>query len=279
MPDSEALARIDAALQNWRQGDVVLGQAYELVYLANTDLPLSPASAASPDTGLQYVGEEVAGFLVQTQTCDLVRSCQDRAYVQLHPLVQVAPDFLADVKKGRRPAYAYVPGLAEQGLVADLDRIMTVEKAVLADWLRIPGWHSDDEGRRLTDALIRKIGRFAFPDDFNLLCQSLQRRLKTKHEKQSDEGKALQALREIRVQASPSWSSPRIEIFFWFVLEEDSEASLAGKHLETWLALVPAKQPYCQIDGQIVFLEDLTAQEYLSSERLDLDYLSQSDKA
>jgi len=33
----------------------------------------------------------------------------------------------------------YIPGVAELNLVADLDRVMTVEKAVVAEWERKSG--------------------------------------------------------------------------------------------------------------------------------------------
>jgi hypothetical protein len=39
---------------------------------------------------------------------------------------------LDQVKRGYRLRFAFIPGIAEQGLAADLDSVMTVEKAIIA---------------------------------------------------------------------------------------------------------------------------------------------------
>ncbi len=114
---------------------------------------------------------------------------------------------LQDIKRVKIPRYAYISGVAEQNLVADLDRVMTVEKTVVATWDRIIGCQNDEEIRAFGKALSRKCSRFAFPDDFNAFIRKLQKRMNDKHEKTSDEGLALRALREIRVQATPSWDA------------------------------------------------------------------------
>jgi hypothetical protein len=72
--------------------------------------------------------------------------------------------------------------LADQNLAADLDRTMTVEKAVVAGWQRVQGCHSDDEARVFAQALARKRVRVALPDDFTAFIRGLQNRIKEKHE-------------------------------------------------------------------------------------------------
>lgn len=89
-----------------------------------------------------------------------------------------------------------MPLLSERKLVADLDRVMAVEKPLLATWDRIPGWSTDAEARAFALALSRKRLRFALPDDFTALVRKLQSRLADKHEKNSDEGRGLRALDE-----------------------------------------------------------------------------------
>ncbi|MBI2220142.1 MAG: hypothetical protein HYU53_02925 [Acidobacteria bacterium] len=280
-PDSDEAKRIDAALQDWRQGDLALEESW-FVHVGDPGAPLTDAAAEAADGDLQALTSEVRGLIVVTQTCDIVRACVDRPYVEIAPLVQVSEDDLQMVKRGRRPAYATLPGLEPDCLVADLDRVMTVEKSIVASWKRTPGYLDDAAGRGFAQALARKRVRFAFPDDFTSLVDKLQRRLVEKHDKDSVEGRGLRALRDIRVRAAPSWDAAEVEILFWFVREEE-EIIFEGKSwpdlLNSWLKLVPASGRFKAVDGQVVVLEDMTARDYVESDPLDLDHLSTSAKA
>jgi hypothetical protein len=71
---SADVARIDAALAVWRQGDCVLGDHWFL-FRAGPDLADTGESAIDAAGACE---EPVPGFAVLTQTCDLVRSCADR---------------------------------------------------------------------------------------------------------------------------------------------------------------------------------------------------------
>lgn len=84
---------------------------------------------------------------------------------------------------------------------------MTVEKSIVASWKRTPGFTRDADGRV----------RFAFPDDFTSLAKKRQARLGDKHGKNTDEGRALRGLREIRVRAAPSWNDVPCTLTFFFV--------------------------------------------------------------
>uniref|UniRef100_UPI00286C0169 hypothetical protein n=1 Tax=Chamaesiphon sp. OTE_20_metabat_361 TaxID=2964689 RepID=UPI00286C0169 len=220
---------------------------------------------------------QVRGFVVVTQTCDLVRSCAERAFVEISPLVAVNSTWIEEIRKLKRPRYAYIAGVADRFLVADLDLVMTVEKAVVAAWERIPGCRSDADTRSLAEALARKRSRFAFPDDFNRFAQKLQKRMQDKHEKSTDEGDALRALREIRVSATPAWDANAVELIFWFVrAETDDRFGEKEWHewLDSWLKLLPESARFSSVDGSVVTLDDMTAKEYVNSDRLDLDRLS-----
>ncbi|MBW4674412.1 MAG: hypothetical protein KME52_10440 [Desmonostoc geniculatum HA4340-LM1] len=89
--------------------------------------------------------------------------------------------FLDEVQKGRRTQFVYIPGVAKLYLIADLDCVMTVEKAVIGEWERVPGCQNDQQIRTLGQALARKRVRFAFPDDFNQFVRKLQQRIQDKH--------------------------------------------------------------------------------------------------
>jgi hypothetical protein len=271
------IQQVDAALKDWRQGDCVLGEQW-FVYRFDPQQPLTESSKAVDDD-IDLAESEAMGLAVVTQTCDIVRSCILRPFLEVVPLVVVDETRLSEIKRGRRPQYAFIPGIAEKCLVADLDRVMTLEKAIVAKWSRIYGCSNDEEIRDLGQALARKRVRFAFPDDFTKLVQKLQSRLQEKHPKLSNEGEALRALREIRVRATPSWNVPEIELMFWFIRNKNEPTFKdMGWHemLKKWLELVPKSGRFQSIEGQVGTLEDLSAQDYVESDPLDLDHLSTS---
>lgn len=273
--DSEGcVAVVDAALALWRQGDCVLGEQWFLSRF-DPEHPLSSAARTAAEEGVDLADEQVRGLIIVTQTCDIVRSCVERPFVEVCPLVEVDDSILHEIS--RRPRYALVPILVSQYLVADLDRTMTLEKPIVAKWSRTPGWTTDAEARAFAQALARKRVRFAFPDDFNILIKKLHNRLGDKHEKNTDEGRGLRALREIRVQATPGWDAASVALFFWFV-RHDADVDFEGKNwvhlLKGWLNLVPKAGRFTEVEGQVVTLDDMTAADYVSSDPLDLDHLS-----
>lgn len=269
-------ATIDEHLAQWRQGDCVLGEHW-FVYRIHPTAFVTQEAKAVAEEGLDLVETPVLGFTIVTQTCDIVRSCKERPYLELCPLVKVDEGRLHEIERGRRPAYAYLPLLAHHQLVADLDRVMTVEKSVVVSWIRTPGWTHDIEIRHFALALSRKRIRFAFPDDFTDFVHKLQNRLTDKHEKNSEEGRGLRALSEIRIYAAPSWDAEQVELMFWFIRKEN-DSTFEGKSwytlLDVWLKLLPQNGRFIKIQGQVVALEDLTAVDYVNSDPLDLDHLS-----
>jgi len=274
-PDDPAVERVDAALQAWRQGDVAL-DADTFVHVADGGTPLTDG-AAEAGPGLNVVVETAEGVAVLSQTCDIVKSCVRQPFVEVARLVEVEETVAHEIERGYRPNYAVIPALRAKRLVADLDRVMTVEKAVLVSWAREAGGTTDEHARGFAAALARKRSRFAFPDDFNGAVRDLQTHIQKKHDKQNDDGAGLRALREIRVTASPSWDDAAVEIFFWFV-RHDTDSMFKGKPwdepLEQWTKLVPSTGRFTKIEGAVVTLSDMTAQEYVDSDRLDLDFLS-----
>ena len=279
-PDDSAAKEIDAALSEWRQGDVARGERW-FIHAGDPSAPLTQASGAVEpgDDAIQALTSEVEGLVVLTQTCDVVRACTSRPYIEVAPLVRVDASDLSSIQRGRRPALAALPAVIEQCLVVDLDRVMTVEKSIVAKWKRTPGYTLDADARAFAEALARKRVRFAFPDDFNAFAKKLQGRLGDKHEKNTDEGRGLRALREIRVHASPSWDATNVELLFWFIREDadtDFEGTGWADLLKSWLKLVPRSGRFTAVDGQVATLAEMTGADYVASDRLDLDHLSSS---
>jgi len=248
-PDAPEVARIDKALAEWRQGDVVRGPV-DFIHMGDPSCPLTNlAGEAQGDGPTVLVGEEI-GLVVLTQTCDLVRTCLERPFVEVAPLVEVDENELRPIERGYLMKYAHIPVLHGERLVAALDRVMTVEKTIVAQWARVLGCRND---------------------------AALQNRLKEKHDRQSDEGRALRALREIRVTAEPSWEAGQVTLVFWFVRhpeQRDFDGKAWDAWLDTWLKLVKKTDRYVAVRGLVTTLADMTAEDYVTSDPLDLDYLS-----
>ena len=274
--DGAGVELVDERIATWRQGDCVVENDWFL-YRTNVENPLTDDGKAAAVEGAENAETSVHGFAALTQTCDLVRSCADRPFVEVSPLVEVDDQVLHEIDRGRRPSYGFIPGVADRRLVADLDRVMTVEKAVVAGWERIEGCRTDEDARRFSLALARKRARTAFPDDFTEFASPLRDRMLEKHDKQSDEGRALRALREIRVRAAPSWDADAVELTFWFIRNDD-EPAFEAEDWEHCLTALPEPQPtfgrFVRVDGVVMTLDDLTGRDYVESDPLDLDHLS-----
>ena len=102
-------------------------------------------------------------------------------------------------------------------------------------------------------------------------------RLSAKHDKNSDEGRALRALREIRVRAAPSWDAEELEILFLFIrnVSDPSFGTHGWDHyLEAWLKRIPKTGRFIEVYGVVQTIDDITARDYIESDPLDLDHLS-----
>ena len=200
---------IDASLKEWRQGDFVLGEHW-FAYRVDPQQPLTASPQFTEPEGNDLIEVETRGLVLVTQTCDIVRSCASRPYVQVAPLVEVEESSLQEIQRCRRPQYAFLPGAKDYRLVADLDRVMTIEKTIVAGWIRQLGCNDDQEIRVFARALARKRMRFAFPDDFTLWANKLQQRFREKHSKRSLEAIPSPNQREFST-ACLGCTAPRLE--------------------------------------------------------------------
>lgn len=235
------------------------------------------ADGTGIDSGQTPLFDEVAGLVMLSQTCDIVRSCQQRPFLEVAPLVPVDDTLLEEIRRLKRPGFAYVPAMADRLLVADLDRTMTIEKALARGWTRIEGCRTDAERRDFALALSRKRSRFAFPDDFQEATAGFQDHLARTASKQTDEGAHIRALSEIRVRAAPSWDAPEVDLTFWFIKEADPRGATTvdwPAWIDKWNRLI-AKPGRFRIEPPTALpLEGMTARDYCESDRLDLDRAS-----
>ena len=284
--DAAAISEVDAECSTWRQGDAFVGEGLTFVHVADLAKPLTGNASLEAEAGfetdqsLASIATKIPGVVVISQTCDLIRSAADRSYAQIAALRTVEKSFLKEVQRGFRPRFAFIPGLEAYSLVADLDAIMTVEKSVLTGIAKeyfVRGLSDDTQVRDFAECISRRFSRFAFPDDFAAAVGPLQAYIRAKHNKQSDDGHMLRAIREIRVAATPAWdaTNPRIEFLFvcnpGVYLSEKLDAA-AGRLVEKFQATGCFRDP----SFRIVTLAELSAAAYIASDRLDLDNLSRS---
>jgi hypothetical protein len=235
--DSPSFSTVDAAMQSWRQGDIA--QLDIFWHLADFRRPVTSASIAlketsdQPDASGVSITTAVDGLVILTQTCDIRRKSFIRPYVEVCPLVRVDPSTARAVSKREIPRYAAVPALGDDA-VADLDRVMTMEKGWLSFAVRITGWTTDNEIRRFQAAVARRYQRFAFPDDFSKSVAKLREKIIDRHGKQtSPEGQLFAKVMEIRVAASPHWASDDIEATLVFILPGGTLGSIPDELADT----------------------------------------------
>ena len=136
-PDDQVAKDIDDALSSWRQGDVALDAGW-FVHIADG----AAALTAEGGEGLNVIQTTAEGVVVLTQSCDILKKCCKQPFIEVAPLVEVEDRTLHEIERGYRPNYALVPALQSRRLVADLDRVMTVEKSIVANWTH-GGWVHD----------------------------------------------------------------------------------------------------------------------------------------
>ena len=171
-------------MATWRQGDVVCGDTFQFIHLADLRWPTTAkadelARELAPESdSLEIVGVDVLGLVVLTQTCDLVRPCTERPYVEVCPLIELPDNQAALVRLGRRPRFAPLPALNDDKWAADLDRVMTVEKGLIAALTdrRERGVVSETEIRIFAEFLGMKRLRAALPDEFAVAARPMRQR-------------------------------------------------------------------------------------------------------
>lgn len=246
--DSSTYEIVDEAMKRWRQGDVAAVQSFSHVAdlrrpVTSASIELSRSQASSGNTTVR-ISTEVESLVVLTQTCDIVRSSSRRPYIEVCPLIRVDPSTATAAMAGERPSHAALPTLGNDA-VADLDRVMTVEKGWLSLAGYIQGWTTDSEIRKFQATVARRYERFAFPDDFTRVADKLRDKIISRHGKlTSPEGQLFSTVSQVRVRADPHWSSSDIEVTLSFILPagtlgevpEDADGSLSLNETLKWLS-------------------------------------------
>jgi hypothetical protein len=176
-------------------------------------------------------------------------------------------------------------------LAADLDSVMTVEKAIIAavpPERKFRGCRTDLEAREFALALSRNASRMAFPDDFVRAFQQVQRRIQEKHGKTTydakneptNEGPLLAAVREIRVSFTPSWDASEKNLTFYFIFDRATDIPTdADEIVASLLRKFRRVGSFHDPTFRIVTATEMSVSAYLSSDALDLEQLSLASQA
>ena len=251
-------------LDAWRQGDLAL-TPLELPIVILEDGEEVWAAMDAPH-----------GVMLLTQSCDVIRQVETRPNVTVAVLVPASEEELARAKRLEVPSRVWIPALDNSGLLVDLDATATVHKSVVATWPRTPGCADDSARKALSRALARHRQRFAFPDEFNELIMPVRRWIESKRSKASHQGEFVRAMTEVRVQCD-NWDAPT-ELTYLVIVDHrpDDDATMANweESAKVLQAKVADNGNFPDGEFRIVTVDEVSAREYLESDRLDWDGLS-----
>jgi len=110
--------------------------------------------------------------------------------------------------------------------------------------------------------------------------RSLQIKVVAIHKEKTDDLPILNSVSEIRIQASPDWDHSPTAVKFWFLTVLETPTSIAEIDVlaSNLMALLPSDTRF-QADHQAASYDDMSATDYICSERLDLDHLSRDKKS
>jgi hypothetical protein len=265
-----------ARLAEWQQGDFSLGCGNFLFR------DVSELTDDGEDDGGAVFDSEIVGFAVISQTCDVVREPERIPYVSVCPMVVVDAKRMGEIERGQAPRFGLLSATPDE-VVVDFSRTMSVTKNLLVSWGRQRGCGDESQQLEFARALESFFGRFAFPDAFVASVASLRKAILSKYPKgESDLGKAVRSIREIRAYPHASWSDmAAVPITFIAILEDEGRRELADREeirKQIWpkISAIDWQGPFSlHKDGlDLATLGDLTAADYLNSYPLDVNSLS-----
>lgn len=265
-----------ARLAEWQQGDFSLDCGDFLFR------DVSELTDEGEDDGGAVFDSETVGFAVISQTCDVARESERVPYVSVCPMVVVDAKRIGEIERGQAPRFGFLSATPDN-VVVDFSRTMSVSKKLLVSWERQRGCEDERQQLEFARALETFFGRFAFPDAFVASVASLRKAILSKYPKgESDLGKAVRSIREIRAYPHASWSDmAAVPITFIAILEDEGKRELADREeirKQIWpkISAIDWQGPFSLHEGglHMATLGDLTAADYLNSYPLDVNSLS-----
>ncbi len=288
MLDADALARAEEVACSLWQGDL-LATPTGVVLEARESSMHEDAHDLDPvdDEGIWAAGAVsiTSGWAaIVSQTCDIVREIDDFAHFQLMPVVELSEQEWSEALNGRRGTLFSLPpaeALPLQFPAIDCAISFPVSKAALADpRVRTLNTPMDPAARvLLSNWLMRRVGRHAFPDELeHYVLHPLRDKIKKAMGKTSPGGQLASAL--LGVWSSTEWA-PSVSIMLvvdenrLLTLNRDLDLGRASDEL-----LAPARKTLgeeeqsIQVVGTVTTLAGVSAHTlFVEHRQLDLDQL------
>ncbi|CAN5283952.1 hypothetical protein BH20ACT13_BH20ACT13_23120 [soil metagenome] len=292
--------RADAVARDWRQGDAFRSEDLSPLVVADLSLPLTEPSltaaqeqSADPSSNVALIWHDEDVLVVISQDCDVVETSAREPYVTVSPVIVLDAERAGLASDGYMPRLAPIPALGSDHF-ADLSRVLTVEKSMLLTATRIARLRDREEMKQFRGVVHRRFSRTAFPDGLNVVLDRFLERLRRRRKKDSTEGRAVDAITEIRVRAFPSWESQEIDVTVYALCWAEQYAAILTPDDQTdgmtvdaaWFRLKEEWERLCKpgpldeggsitsIEIAIELFEKMTAAEYVDSDQLDLGGMS-----
>lgn len=282
-------AQVEGVVRRLWQGDVVAATVAAVLE--------SPGSTFSPavgelepvdDSGLWVVTAqriETGWAAIVTQTCDLVRHPDVFPNVQLMPIVNLDESAWEAALNGLKGGVFALPrmgGVPIDRPAIDCELSFPVSKAALAhDDIHAHASGLDPAGRILLSSwLMRRVGRFPFPDELEAhVLAPLRRRVTSAMTKNSQSGAFCRSL--MGVWSSTEWAAG-VSIFFVVDANRVAASSTnidANKAISELLKPIQRKLGEAQMNVSVVAsartMENVSAHDLILAHRqVDMDALS-----
>lgn len=257
------------ALGCWRQGDFTL-QRTHVPLILETD-----------DEGLDIGTIETCGWVVITQTCDIVNYGKRKEYVSICPIIVAPPEVVKEVRAGVTPAFGKLDLAVAEDHVVDFGLTATVHKRALILLERRDGFQNDAARSIFQQSLERRFGRFAFPDWLsNGPLKQLRKRAREAHKSSGANGDIYKAIDEFRVRGNPDLESKDSVIGFLAVVDREKEKKTTRDAIRKELAAQANKfvwpDDFIKEDEFMAIgtLDEFTGRDIKESYSVDLDFIS-----
>jgi hypothetical protein len=218
----DALRRADT-VKGLIQGEV-LELADVCVVIADAAWPLDDSSeeaaAETSGTGLVVVPEAVDVVVLLTQTCDIQSTTTEERHCQVAPVLDRGSTFARETSRGRRPGWVALPWYTPTA-VAELSRITTLERSVIVDVQSLGRPTTSREQLHFAEAVSRHFTRPALPDDVVTVLRPFLERMKERHDRASNEGRCIEQIATLRLEAVPDLNAPTFDLTILVVLETE----------------------------------------------------------
>jgi hypothetical protein len=258
-------------LSEWKQGDFTL------------DRTLFPVITDTSVDDMEYDLTNSHGWVVISQTCDIVNYGEGKEYVTICPLVEAKDSLLREVHNGTTPAAARLELVPNERLVVDLGRTASIHKKAIVPLARMDGFKDVGLLGVFAEALERRYGRFAFPDWLSTgPLKQLRERAREKHKTGGTIGDVYRAIDQLRVRGNPDLESEGSIIGFHVVIDPEKLRATSRKAILDELTTLAKKFVWpAHVKGEthlftVMTLDEMSARDYTESHRADLDFISNS---